>query len=138
MALSLNVRKNIKEFESKRDENLSKINQVLNDNFTFECDMEALYEETPESFKNSIGKVIYDQYLNGLAENFAKAMADEMTLEAFLAAVPSKKIVFSVKDLDYSSFIKSAIIDGVYHLVANKKHFPCNFKQAGSDLEKIL
>lgn len=138
MSLPLMVRKNIKEFEAKRDENLSKISQVLNENFTLECDMEALYEVTPDSFKNSIGKLVYDQYLDGLAENIAKIMKDDLTLEAFLIAVTSKKIVFSVEDLDYSIFLKSIIIEGAYHLVANKKHFPCNFKQAGADIEKIL
>ena len=60
MALSLTVKKNIKEFEGKRDENLSKIAQVLNENFTFECDMEALHEATPESFKSQTGYTLFN------------------------------------------------------------------------------
>ncbi len=138
MGLSLTVRKNMKEFEPKKEENLKKISSILKDQFSFECNFEALYEITPDSFKNELGKIIYDQYLGGLAENLSKIMADEMTLEAFLGAATAKKISFLVEELDYSKFIQSSIVDGALCLVANKKHFPCNFKQAGSDLEKIL
>ena len=138
MSLSLIVKKNIKENELKRDENLKKISQVLKEQFTFECDMEKIHDLTPESFKNNLGKVIYDQYLSGLAENIAKIMADEMTREAFLSAVSTKKIIFTVDALDFSAFVKSSIIDGALYIVANKQHFPCNFKQTGADIERIL
>ena len=65
-------------------------------------------------------------------------MKDEMSVEAFLEAVPSKKISFKLDELEWGKFIKSVIVDGVYYLVASKKDFPCNFKQAGADIEKIL
>ncbi len=138
MALPLSVKKNIKDSEAKRDENLAKIKQIFNTEFSFECDMDAIYEAAPESFKNEIGKVIYEQYLGGLAENLSKKMADEMSREAFLEATPSKKISFKLDNLDWGQYIKSVIIDGIYYLVASKKDFPCNFKQAGADIEKIL
>ncbi len=138
MALPLSVRKNIKETEVKRDDNLAKIKQILNCEFSFECDMETIFDAAPESFKNDIGKIIHEQYLGGLAENLAQIMKDEMSVEAFLEAVPSKKISFKLDELEWGKFIKSVIVDGVYYLVASKKDFPCNFKQAGADIEKIL
>jgi hypothetical protein len=138
MALPLSAKKNIKDYESKKNDNLAKIKQIFNTEFSFECDMETMYEAAPESFKNDLGKVIYDQYLGGLAENLSAKMADEMSREAFLEAVTSRKISFKLDNLDWGQYIKSVIIDGVYYLVASKKDFPCNFKQAGADIEKIL
>ena len=138
MALPLSVKKNIKDSEAKRDENLAKIKQIFNTEFSFECDMDAMHEAAPASFKNEIGKVIYEQYLGGLAENLSKRMADEMSREAFLEAITSKKISFKLDNLDSGQYIKSVIVDGIYYLVASKKDFPCNFKQTGADIEKIL
>jgi hypothetical protein len=65
-------------------------------------------------------------------------MADEMSREAFLEAITSKKISFKLDNLDSGQYIKSVIVDGIYYLVASKKDFPCNFKQTGADIEKIL
>ena len=100
MALPMLARKNIKEFEPKRDENLAKIKQIFNTKFTFECNMEKIYENSPESCKNNIGKIMYEKYFGYLAVNLALIMADESIFKAFLTAVTSKRILFRIEHID--------------------------------------
>jgi hypothetical protein len=120
MALPMLIRKNIKEYEPKKDENLLKIEQIFNTDFTFECDMEKIYEIVPESSKSTIVKMIYDKYFNSLAVNMALIMYDEAIMKSFLAAVTSRKILFKVEHVDNHKYSQSLIIDGIYCLVINK------------------
>ena len=137
MPLPLIIRKNIKDNEAKKEANLQKLESILGTAMTFECDFEALYETCEERWKNTLGEVVYEKYLAGLAKNFAQKMTDEMVVEAFLEAVTTKKITITVQPFD-KGFVKSAIIDGVYNIVVRKGKFPCNFDQAGEDVMEIL
>lgn len=140
MALPMLARKNIKEFEPKRDENLAKIKQIFNTEFTFECDMEKIYEKSPDSCKNSIGKIMYEKYFGYLAENLALIMADEVVLKAFLTAVTSRKILFKIEHIDGYKYTTSEIIDGVYSLTINKDqgYFSLHTYEAGYDITVLF
>lgn len=140
MALPMLVRKNIKEFEPKRDENLAKIKQIFNTEFTFECDMEKIYENSPESCKNTIGQIIYEKYFGCLAVNLALIMADESVLKAFLTAVTSRRILFRIEHIDGYKRTKSEIIDGVYSLTINKDegYFSVYTYEAGYDITELF
>ena len=140
MALPMLARKNIKEFEPKRDENLAKIKQIFNTEFTFECNMENIYENSPESCKNSIGKIMYEKYFGCLAVNLALIMADEDVMKAFLTAVTSRKILFKIEHIDGYKRTKSEIIDGVYSLTINKDegYFSLHTYEAGYDITELF
>ena len=43
MPLPLIIRKNIKDCEPKKAENMAKINSILGEKFTFECDFETVH-----------------------------------------------------------------------------------------------
>lgn len=136
MTLPLIARKNIKDFESTKHDNLMKIKQIFNTEFDFECDMESVYNNVPEERKNSIGRIMYEKYLGSLAVNFALIMADEILMKDFLTAVPAKKILFKVEHFKEYEYTKSVIDDGVYILLINKSenYFFYNVEQAGSDI----
>lgn len=140
MSLPMLARKNIKEFEPKIDENLAKIKQIFNTEFTFECDIENIYENSPESCKNSIGKIIYEKYFGCLVVNLALIMADEAILKAFLTAVTSRKILFKIAHIDGYKHTKSEIIDGVYSLTINKDegYFSLHTYEAGYDITELF
>lgn len=140
MALPMLARKNIKEFISKKDDNLAKIKQIFNTEFTFECDMENIYENSPQSCKNCIGKIVYEKYFGSLVVNLALIMADNNILQAFLTAVSSRKILFKIEHIDGYKYTKSAIIDGIYFLVINKDegYFSLYTHEAGCDIFELF
>ena len=142
MSLPLIIKKNINSFEHKKHENLLKIKQIFNINFSFECDMEKIYEGIFTTNKTNIGEIIYENYLGWLAVNLAQRMSNPDLYDTFIKTITSRIISFKLGDIErkYKNHPQpkhypcSEIINGIYFIVVHKDYFGSDYKYTGRDI----
>jgi len=91
--LPLALRKNIRDFEPKLQENLAKIKAATGRDFTLEFDMAQFGEVSKtRGYENRTGEIVYQSILGPAATNIANHMKDEMIKAAFNAQVTNPVI----------------------------------------------
>jgi len=128
-ALSMVLRKNIKEYEPKKQEALARIQTVTGVAFTMEVvgDVHKLNESLDSSYKDRLGEVYWGSYADNIAQLIEAKCGDDMTKSAFLDATPKRKILIRPTDQERESgggYQRVSIDDGC--LVVEYSH-PGNF-----------
>jgi len=148
--LSLMGRKNIAQNQEKLQERLEKINAATGVEFEVEVDFQTILENWKKAKKGDldyetakgIGEIVYNYYMEGLADHIARVCQDELGKEAFVDAVSKKVINFEVipelKKGESSFYSRTKIVDGKLVLQVLGTNFPCNCGEAGNDIEKLL
>jgi len=140
--LPLELRKNIKEAEVKRDEHLVKIEKATGRKFTVELDIPKFNEAATASDMNKkgnrVGTIYYDWLLGGVANNIAKLCADDMSKEAFNSIVTNPVIEFVLKE-KVGGYGSPEFIDGKLYIVIDPSRASgANASQAGEDMVKKI
>jgi len=92
--LSLAARKNFKEYEKQRDENLNILMHALGFSVTLNCDYVALNKAaTDRGYENRCGEVVWGSLLEHLANAIKKFNEDDLCKETLVDAVKAKKMV---------------------------------------------
>ena len=143
MSLPLAARKNIKEKESKRDDNLARIEKATGQKYTFEVDISSIHNALAAAQKDRVGTHIYDSYLTPLADNIEKLCKDDMSKEAFVDATKTRKITLIPDGQKSPSYHPICSLEGgVLTIYVNdnkdRENFPSNCNETGGDLEKLL
>jgi len=155
MPLPLKIRKNLRDTEAKRDDNLAKIKGILGEAYTLVCDFDAMYAALGEgdSYAEQMGTVVHDWRLNGLIENFEKIIkgsgyekANPLFVGEFNKYVTSRKIVFMVipeRPADYDSYTEDGycltrIVDGELRIMCTKDNVASNVDSTGKYLVNAL
>jgi hypothetical protein len=99
--LPLTVRKELRDYDSKRVDALNKIRDVSGIDFKFDVDIGQLYNnpDIPSDKKTRLGLLVYDSQLSNLATLFEQFLKeDEMSKEAFTTTLGDKKIIRYIVD----------------------------------------
>jgi len=92
--LSLAARKNFKEYEKQRDENLKTLQDALGFGVTLNCDYIALNKaSTDRGYENRCGEIVWGSLLEHLANAIKKFNQDDLCKETLLDAMKAKKTV---------------------------------------------
>jgi len=139
--LSLNARKNLKEFEAERDQHLAAIADVVGlSAVTLDTDLAVLSEALgarDASDKDNVGRIFYSRYLGGLAKNLAKHFAEETAKKSLHAAWTSGVLrieLRAVKAPNNKNHTQSVIEDGKYVLYVDPARIGSNYISCGDDL----
>ena len=65
--LPLTLKKNIRDSSKKLDENLNRIEKITGKVFTFETDYADVYEKADKSYKDRLGEILQESYMNYIA-----------------------------------------------------------------------
>jgi hypothetical protein len=161
--LSLNARKNLKEFEAERDTHLATIADVVGlSAVTLEADLAALSEALAArdaSDKDLVGRIFYSRcekcfflifsfpyhhdlrYLGSLAKNLAKHFAEETAKKNLHAAWTSGVLRIElrpVKAQTNKNHTESAIEGGTYVLYVDPARIGSNYISCGDYLLETL
>ncbi|EGC40599.1 hypothetical protein DICPUDRAFT_24979 [Dictyostelium purpureum] len=114
MPLSLTSRKSLKDNEETFKTHLATIEKALGEPFEIVFDFEDIITKCNDNWvTNSCGSIFYKDVVGNLAKNIdTKVSKNEMVKEAFLAAVPNKKIVFVAADEKLPSYWQYSFADG--------------------------
>jgi len=92
--LSLAARKNFKDYEKQRDDNLKILQDALGFSVTLSCDYVALNKAaTDRGYENRCGEVVWGSLLEHLANAIKKFNADDLCKETLVDAIKAKKTV---------------------------------------------
>ena len=143
MSFPLAIRKNLKENEKVRDENIARINASTGTTWDFEPDLENLYKALKPKYQEQIGNVIYNSYLGGLATNIENFCKDDMCKEALVEAITGKAVTMVVNGEvapSYNPVVKIESGKLVIYVNDNSssENFPCNAGNTGNDLMSLL
>eukprot|EP01122_Echinamoeba_exundans_P017912 TRINITY_DN9860_c1_g1_i1.p1 TRINITY_DN9860_c1_g1~~TRINITY_DN9860_c1_g1_i1.p1 ORF type:complete len:312 (-),score=103.21 TRINITY_DN9860_c1_g1_i1:82-951(-) len=149
MALSLAIRKGIRDSEPKKVEHLEKIKNATGVDFTFEVDFGAILAQIPADKKadygDRIGEVLHDWYLSPLAYGIERNVSsDEMKKEALVTACTAKKISFAIlpdaewKKAGYGSYARIRVVNGVLFMEVKPDTFCANVDNVCQDFEKCF
>jgi len=117
--LPLNARKNIKENEAKKEENLIALEKATGQKWTYEINFKDLLECTGKPEK--CGDYGYSSYLGAITKNIVELCKDEMCKEVFLEKAKNKKIIVLIvpDEPKYNSF-DYVIVNGDLHFHVKK------------------
>lgn len=96
--LVLKRRVNIAENQPKLLAALERIEKACGVMFDFEVDWVSILPLMNENWADNCGIIIYDSYLASLAANIEQMCKDDLTKEAFVEKVQSKKLIRFVLD----------------------------------------
>jgi hypothetical protein len=92
--LSLAARKNFKEYEKQRDDNLKTLQDALGFAVTLNCDYIALNKAaTDRGYENRCGEVVWGSLLEHLANGIKKFNQDDLCKETLVEAIKAKHTV---------------------------------------------
>jgi len=92
--LSLAARKNFKEYEKQRDENLKTLQEALGFGVTLNCDYVVLNKaSTDRGYENRCGEIVWGSLLEHLANAIKKFNQDDLCKETLADALKAKKTV---------------------------------------------
>lgn len=136
--LSLTARKDIKEYESKLQENLKTIETASGILFETEFDWLSLAPIAEErGYKDRVGEIMYSWYLEGLASNIKRFCQDPIQKEAFVEAFgTAKRISFEIYDESLGGYSRTRNDNGTLMMGARKSCFCSNVSECGDDLSK--
>jgi len=139
----LALKKNFKDNEAKRDENLAKIEKATGRKFTLEIEDVAKFNEAATAADmnktpNKVGTICWNWLAGGLAGHIAKLCADEMSKEAFLEAVKKDVILIQLQE-KVGGYGTAQIKDGQLILAIDPTRASgANAGDAGNNLVKLL
>ena len=63
----MTLQKNIRDNANKLEENLKRIEKATGKQFSFETDYADIYEKADKSYKDRLGEILQDSYMNYVA-----------------------------------------------------------------------
>jgi hypothetical protein len=140
--MSVATRKNIKDNETSRKKNLTRIQKATGVEFEIEIDWVPFAAAAKDrGYEDRIGEVIYNWYLDGLADNLERLCKDEMCKEAVAEACGKKVIAFTLISNDEmeGTYQKCTFSDdGALVVSTSVEKFCSNTSNTGSDIESRL
>lgn len=148
MSLSLALRKNIRDSEAKRNENLEAIKAATGVDFALEVDFAVLMSKiAPDyqaSYATNLGDVVHDWYLTSLSYGLKTKCQDEMNKESLVEACTAKKISFQIvtpaewDSVGYGYCCRIRVINGVLMMECKPDYFGSNVDYLWKDFEKCF
>lgn len=138
--MNVATRKNIQDFEGKRDENLARINKAVGLEFSLDIDWVPFAKllSATQAYKDRIGWMIYEAYLESLADNLETLCKDEMSKEAVQEACDKKTIRFALDENLERGYGDCTFVDGVLTLSFPPARFGSNVGIIGQDIASRL
>jgi len=138
--LSLVFRKNMRDYEEKLQTHLNTIKEATGKDWTFEVDMKTIAgnKKIDSSYQDRPGEILYDSYMERIAQCISDNCKDDMTKEALLEAVSKNKVIFRFVDKtdDYHEW---KIEGGALILQCKPENFWVNLSDIGyAKLDKLL
>jgi len=131
--LPLLLRKNLRDNEAKRDANLARIAAATGtEPWLFEVDMIALHAAVGDDYKSRLGEILYDSYLDSVANRLESLSKDDLVKECLVEKLSTRRVVYRFGECD--SYIKTTIEAGCLVIVQT----PGNFYSAVGDLGEDL
>lgn len=138
-ALSLASRRNIAQFDTKRDEHLATMSQALGKTCVFEVDWPTLTKALEErGYAERHGDAMA-WYLDGLVYYFKKVCDDEMGKEAMQEKFTgSEAVIRFVLDDKVTTYVVTRFENGALCIKVPSKNLCSNCSNTGEDLEAQL
>jgi len=146
--LPLETRKGIRDGEAKAKVHLERLKKATGVEWKLDVNFDDLWKECPgdpkwQSYRNRIGALILDGYLEAVSKNVERICKDEMVKEALLEAAPKHVIHWKFGATDKSKFSahnysQCVPTDGALVITVPPANFPSNVGECGSTLEKLL
>eukprot|EP00727_Mastigamoeba_balamuthi_P005078 m51a1_g14569 hypothetical protein (280) ;mRNA; f:1065787-1067002 len=138
---NLELAKNLRDYEEKKNENLRTIAGALGvDSVSFEADIDKVNAAAKDrGYENRTGEILFDWYLGGLASNLQRMCGDDMTKEAIRDAVSAKKIIFRINAKPKGgSYTYDYFENGNLIVEVKPDNLASNVGECGAELEKLL
>eukprot|EP00727_Mastigamoeba_balamuthi_P007621 m51a1_g348 hypothetical protein (290) ;mRNA; f:545174-546167 len=138
--------KNIREFETKKAENLQRIAKAAGIEgaaLVFEIvDPEGVHTALAQrGYENRTGEALFDWYLGALATNLEKTCADQMTRDTVKAALTQRKVLFRLNPKCKSEAGKGSwefFENGALVIEVKPTDLCSNITTCGASLESVL
>jgi len=134
--LSLAARKNFKEYEKQRDENLKTLQDALGFAVTLNCDYVALNKAASDrGYENRCGEVVWGSLLEHLANGIKKFSQDDLCKETLVDAIKAKHtvIIRNNDSEELPTYNNLRVRNGELVLEFKSDNFWCNVDAIDSD-----
>jgi len=140
--LPLAARKNFKEYEKQRDDNLKSLQDSLGFALTLNCDYQSLNKaSTDRGYENRCGEVVWGSLLEHLANAIKKFCQDDLCKETLVDAIKGKKtVIIRTNDTEtLPTYNNLRVRDGELVLEFKSDNYWCNVDSIdGADGLKML
>lgn len=139
MSYPLAVRKNLKDNEGKRDENLKRLADATGvSGWTVEFD-DAYFNDV-QALRADVGDLVYDVILGPTVTNLiSHIQTDSMVKDGFVEKMSAKRILFSIdKSKDSHGTARVVFRDGMMALEFSPGYSNCNVGRIAEDYDTFL
>eukprot|EP00818_Percolomonas_sp_WS_P008806 CAMPEP_0117444524 /NCGR_PEP_ID=MMETSP0759-20121206/5288_1 /TAXON_ID=63605 /ORGANISM="Percolomonas cosmopolitus, Strain WS" /LENGTH=1116 /DNA_ID=CAMNT_0005236599 /DNA_START=49 /DNA_END=3396 /DNA_ORIENTATION=- len=137
--LPLDVRKNIKDEEEKRQALIERLKAVTSFDYDIIVDWTTIVASIPERNYPAVASQTYKDYLGNLVKRIEKICEDEMVRDAFVASTPARMIRFTMAPIEGAYNAVKLSSDGALILECKiDGGWQTNCPASGNKLEELL